>query len=155
VDITSGLGLFHELQIILNILDLDIDNIRGQGYDNESNMKGKHQGVQKQLLDINPRAFYTPCGCHSLNLTLSDMISSCAKATSFFSAVQPIYSLFSSSTKQWRILQDKKLSLTVKPLSQTHWESHIESIKAIRYQASQIQEALIESAETSVNIRLI
>ena len=99
VDITSGLGLFNELKIILNILDLDIDNIRGQGYDNGSNMKGKHQGVQKRLLDINLRAFYTPCGCHSLNLTLSDMISSCAKATSFFSAVQRIYSLFSSSTK--------------------------------------------------------
>jgi hypothetical protein len=149
VDITSGLGLFNELQAVLNILDLDIDNIRGQGYDNGSNMKGKHQGVQKRLLEINVRAFYTPCGCHSLNLTLFDMVSSCVKATSFFGAVQRIYSLFSSSTKRWRILQYKKLSLTVKPLSQTCWESHIESIKAIRYQASQIREALIELAETS------
>jgi len=42
----------------------------GQGYDNGSNMKGKYQGVQKRFLDINPKAFYTPCGCHSLNLVL-------------------------------------------------------------------------------------
>jgi hypothetical protein len=32
---------------------LNINDIRGQGYDNGSNMKGKHQGVQKRLLDIN------------------------------------------------------------------------------------------------------
>ena len=129
MDITSGLGLFNELQVILNILDLDIDNIKRQGYDNGSNMKIKHQGVQKRLLDINLRAFYTPCGCHSLNLTLSDMVSSCVKATSFFGAVQRIYSLFSSSTKQWRILRDKKLSLTVKPLSQTRWEVTLKVLK--------------------------
>jgi hypothetical protein len=50
-------------------------------------MKGKHQGVQKKFLDINPRAFYTPCGCHSLNLTLSDMANSCRKAKDFFGVV--------------------------------------------------------------------
>ncbi|CAN6718985.1 unnamed protein product [Malus baccata var. baccata] len=61
VEDTSGLGLFNDLQDVLKSLDLDIDNVRGQGYDNGSNMRGKHQGVQKRLLDINPRAFYMPC----------------------------------------------------------------------------------------------
>ncbi|XP_050369399.1 uncharacterized protein LOC126787590 [Argentina anserina] len=59
---TSGQGLFEELEAVLHSLNLDINNVRGQGYDNGSNMKGKHQGVQKKLLDINPIAFYTPCG---------------------------------------------------------------------------------------------
>ncbi|XP_065854695.1 uncharacterized protein [Euphorbia lathyris] len=57
-------------------LDLDIDNVRGQGYENGSNMKGKHQGVQKRLLEINSRALYMSCACHSLNLTLADMLQS-------------------------------------------------------------------------------
>jgi hypothetical protein len=70
VNDTTGQGLFDVLQEELKSLDLDVDNVRGQGYDNGSNMKGKHQGVQKKLLDINPRAFYSACGCHSLNLTL-------------------------------------------------------------------------------------
>ncbi|XP_062011911.1 uncharacterized protein LOC133728519 [Rosa rugosa] len=61
VEDTSGLGLFNELQAALSSLDLDIDDVRGQGYDNGSNMRGKHQGVQKRLLDINPRAFYMSC----------------------------------------------------------------------------------------------
>ena len=81
---TTGQGLFEELQNILETLDLDINNVRGQGYDNGSNIKGKHQGVQKKLLYINPRALYTPCDCHSLNLTLCDIANSCTKAKDFF-----------------------------------------------------------------------
>ncbi|ONM02062.1 General transcription factor 2-related zinc finger protein [Zea mays] len=70
VDDTSGLGLFNVLTDSIKLFGLNIDDIRGQGYDNCSNMKGKHQGVQRRLLNINPRALYMPCACHSLNLTL-------------------------------------------------------------------------------------
>ena len=28
--------------------------------------EGKERGVQKRLLNINLKAFYTPCGCHSI-----------------------------------------------------------------------------------------
>lgn len=82
-------------------------------------MKGKHHRVQKRLLDINPRAFYTPCGCHNLNLVICDMASSCIKALSFFGVVQPIYCLFSSPTKRWTILQNNETGLTIKSLSHT------------------------------------
>ena len=65
-------------------------------------MKGKHKGVQRRLLDVNPRAFYTPCASHSLNLTLSDVANSCEKAVKFFGVVQRIYTLFADSTKRWK-----------------------------------------------------
>ncbi|GJZ76130.1 zinc finger MYM-type protein 1-like protein [Tanacetum coccineum] len=83
VDDTTGQGLFDVTHEELKSLDLDIDDVRGQGYDNGSNMKGKHRGVQKKFLDINPRAFYTPCGCHGLNLVLCDMANTCGKAMDF------------------------------------------------------------------------
>ncbi|XP_050141054.1 uncharacterized protein LOC126617010 [Malus sylvestris] len=108
---TSGLGLFNELQDVLKSLDLDIDNVRGQGYDNGSNMRGKHQGVQKRLLDINPRAFYMPCGSHCLNLIVCDM-----------------------------------------SLSTTRWESHIESVKAIKSQVAQIN--MVSTKLQSEDMRL-
>ncbi|GJW70555.1 zinc finger MYM-type protein 1-like protein [Tanacetum coccineum] len=57
VDDTTSQGLFDVTQAELKVLDLDIDDVYGQGYDNRSNMKGKHHGVQKKFLDINPRAF--------------------------------------------------------------------------------------------------
>ncbi|XP_042386310.1 uncharacterized protein LOC121977979, partial [Zingiber officinale] len=83
VDDTSGKGLFDTLINILKKIELDVNDIRGQGYDNGANMK------------------------------------------------------------------DHVSNLTLKPLSQTRWESHLESVKAIRYQAPQIKEALYKLAEIS------
>ncbi|KAG6657226.1 hypothetical protein CIPAW_04G075300 [Carya illinoinensis] len=104
-------------------------------YDNGSNMKGKEHGVQRILLDINvPKAFYTPCGCHNLNLVICDMANSCPEAISFFGL-------------RWKILQDNVSILTLKPLLQTCWESRIESIKAIKFQIPQIREALLQLAK--------
>ncbi|XP_042380126.1 52 kDa repressor of the inhibitor of the protein kinase-like [Zingiber officinale] len=108
VDDTSGLGLFMHLKDALIHLELDIDDIRGQGYDNSSNMKGKH------------------------------------KAMSFFGVIQHIYTLFSSSTKRWRIFKDHVKGLTVKPLSQTRWESHVERVKPIKEQTAQIRDVLLD-----------
>jgi len=117
-------------------------------------MKGKHQGMQKKFLDINPRSFYTLFGCHSLNLVLCDMANSCPKATSFFGVLQHIYNLFSTSTKRWKILQDHVHNLTLKLLSQTCWESRIESVKVVRFQTSQIRDALFELTEVSVDPKI-
>ena len=149
VDDTSGLGLFSVLLDSMKSLGLNINDIRGQGYDNGSNMKGKHQGVQKRLLDINPRALYMPCACHSLNLTLCDMAKSCGKAVSFFGIVQRIYVLFAGSTKRWNVLCKHVPIFTLKSLSNTRWESRISSIIAIRYQAKELRSALFELSNAS------
>ncbi|WOH08124.1 hypothetical protein DCAR_0727561 [Daucus carota subsp. sativus] len=41
-------ALFLELKNILEILKLDMHDIRGQGYDNSSNMKGQYKGVSNR-----------------------------------------------------------------------------------------------------------
>ncbi|KAL3009321.1 hypothetical protein AAZX31_07G077100 [Glycine max] len=128
VDDTSGKGL-------------NIDDIRGQGYHNGSNMKGKNQGVQRRLLDINPRAFYTSCGLSP-------------RAISFFGVLQRIYFLFVSSTKRWKILQDNVSKFSVKSLSQTRWESRIESVKAIKFQAPKVRDALTELSKNCEDPKL-
>ncbi|XP_022552196.1 zinc finger MYM-type protein 1-like [Brassica napus] len=125
----TGEGLFDALQDALHSLGLSIDDIRGQGYDNGSNMKGKVKGVQNRLLEINPRAAYTPCGCHSLNLVLSDIASSSSIAISFFGIIQRIYCLFASSTNNCDVFREIVNGVT----------------------APQIREALIYLAENSAN----
>jgi hypothetical protein len=144
VNDTTGQGLFDVLQDQLKDLDLDIDDVRGQGYDNGSNMKGCKNGVQKKLLDLNPRAFYSACSCHSLNLTLCDMAKTCGKPKDFFGIIQRIYTIFANSTKKWQILKDNITGLTPKSVSATRWESRVESVKAIRLQCADIREALLQ-----------
>ncbi|KAK0150060.1 hypothetical protein N1851_009200 [Merluccius polli] len=97
------------------------------GYDNGANMKGQNQGVQAHICCLNPRAYLMPCGCHNLNLTLGDMAKS-----------------KSNHLKCWEILN---ASLTVKPLTETRWESQVEYVKAIRYQTRDINDALLEVTE--------
>jgi hypothetical protein len=69
--------------------------MRGQGYDNGPNMKGKHNGLQKRNLNINSRAFFAPCVAHILNLVVNDAAKSSLEVTNFFAIIiQEIYSFF-------------------------------------------------------------
>ncbi len=95
-------------------------------------------------MNVNPRAFYSACGCHSLNLTLCDMAKTCGRAKDFFGIIQRIYTTFANSTKKWQILKDNITGLTLKSVSATHWESRVESVKAIGFQCADIREALLQ-----------
>ena len=45
VDYTFGLRLFNELLNACKSLDMNVNDVRGQGYEYGYNMKGKHQEV--------------------------------------------------------------------------------------------------------------
>ncbi|XP_022041127.1 zinc finger MYM-type protein 1-like [Helianthus annuus] len=49
VDDTTGLGLLEVTCKELESLGLDIDDMRGQGYNNRANMRGKNKGVQTRF----------------------------------------------------------------------------------------------------------
>ena len=149
VESSTGLGLTEACLKRLEELGLDLRNCRGQGYDNGANMKGCNSGVQKRILDENPRAFFVPCGCHSLNLVLCDIAKSSTIAMSLFGNLHQIYLLFSASTTRWQILLHHVPNLTVKRVSDTRWESRISSVRAVRFQVGAIYDALVEVAESA------
>ncbi|XP_066960746.1 zinc finger MYM-type protein 1-like [Macrobrachium rosenbergii] len=90
---TTGAFMAETILEEFKKMDLCIDNLRGQGYDNGSNMK--------------------------------------------------------ASTHRWDVLKRHAQSLTVKPLSETRWESRIDALKPIRYQIGDIYDALTEMATDS------
>jgi hypothetical protein len=114
--------------------------MRGQAYDNVSYMKGKRSGVQ-HILCMNPRAFLIPCNSHPLNFVINDAAMSLGDAVSFFGVVQNIYVFLSASPYRWSIMKKHVTKLTVKPLSDTRWESRIDSMRPFRYQAGEIYDA--------------
>jgi hypothetical protein len=57
VNDTTGQGLFDVLLEELKSLDLDVDNLRGQGYDNGSNMKGKKYRGTKESVGYKSKSF--------------------------------------------------------------------------------------------------
>lgn len=112
---TTGQGLFDVLQKESKSLGLNIDDIWGQSYDNGSNMKGKNQGVQRKLLDINPRAFHTSYASHSLNLVLCDTANACGKVRDFLESFSVFIQYLLIRLRDGRffkiMLQKKQLSL--------------------------------------------
>lgn len=119
--------------------------MRGQGYDNGSNMKGKNIGLQRLILNLNPRAFYVPCAAHSLNLVVNDAAKCSLEITNFFGVVQETYRFLSASTNRWEILMAQLPSyLTLKPLSDTRWESRVEAVKALRFNLGKVFDAFFE-----------
>lgn len=74
VDITdsTGRGLCSTIIDHLEKWNIPVEDMRGQGYDNGANMKGKNNGLQNLLLNKNPRAFFVPCAAHTLNLIIND-----------------------------------------------------------------------------------
>uniref|UniRef100_A0A8C1MRK3 DUF4371 domain-containing protein n=1 Tax=Cyprinus carpio TaxID=7962 RepID=A0A8C1MRK3_CYPCA len=146
---STGAGMTDVVVKKLGDLGIDIMDMRGQGYDNGSNMRGKHSGVQKRVQDINPRAFYVPCSAHSLNLVVNDAASCCLQAVEFFTVIQEVYNFFAASTSRWQVLKRHigDSGLTVKPLSNTRWESRIEALKPIRHHLGDVYDALLSIAE--------
>ncbi|KAL4119436.1 hypothetical protein QTP88_012245 [Uroleucon formosanum] len=147
VESSTGLSLTDLLLKALAEKNISFQDCRGQGYDNGANMKGQKKGVQARVLSMNPRATFVPCNCHSLNLVVSDAASCSINSITVFGVLQRIYVLFSSSVNRWKILTDNIKGLTVKPLSDTRWESRINSVKVVRFQTEQIYNALIKLSE--------
>nr|XP_023872349.1 zinc finger MYM-type protein 1-like [Quercus suber] len=67
---TTALTLKNEIYAVLSHYNLHIENIRGQGYDGASNMRGKWNGLQALFLKDCPYAYYVHCMAHRLQLAL-------------------------------------------------------------------------------------
>jgi hypothetical protein len=83
----------------LEELKIPFKDCRGQSYDNGANMRGKNNGVQTRLLEMNPRALFVPCEAHTLNLVVADADKSSVDATGYFGILHELYTLFSASTQ--------------------------------------------------------
>ncbi|XP_067124747.1 zinc finger MYM-type protein 1-like [Centruroides vittatus] len=139
---STGQGLTNVLLDFLETHNICLGDLRGQGYDNGANMKGRNNGLQKKILELNPRAFYVPCAAHSLNLVVNDAAKASLEITNFFAIVQELYVFFSASTKRWQVLKDEIPTLSLKPFSSTRWESRIDALKVLRYNLAKIYDAL-------------
>ncbi|XP_039812061.1 zinc finger MYM-type protein 1-like [Panicum virgatum] len=67
---TTSATLKKEICSLLASHKLDVQNIRGQGYDGASNMRGEWNGLQAKILADCPYAYYVHCFAHQLQLAL-------------------------------------------------------------------------------------
>ena len=77
-DASTILSVIHDVLLRLNI---SLTKLRGQCYDGAASMSGNGNGVVVQILKEEPRALYTHCYGHALNLACSHTIKRKAPRT--------------------------------------------------------------------------
>ncbi|XP_044729554.1 zinc finger MYM-type protein 1-like [Chrysoperla carnea] len=72
VDVKDTLAttLFSTIKEYLENTGIDLKKMRGQAYDGASNMSGKFNGVSAKFKSIEPRAIYTHCHAHLIDLAI-------------------------------------------------------------------------------------
>ncbi|XP_013782579.1 zinc finger MYM-type protein 1-like [Limulus polyphemus] len=140
--------------VITEDLSLDISNLRGQSYDNASNMAGAYSGLQARIKELNELVHFVPCTAHSLNLVGVSSVDSCLDAITFFNFLQNLYTFFSSSTHKWDCLVQaiEKGGLVVKCLSNTRWSARADAVKAVRNHYCEIMNSLLKISKDRTQI---
>jgi hypothetical protein len=104
---TTSQALKTTIVEVLGEHGLHIANLRGQGYDGASNMRGEFNGLQKLIHDDNPYAFYIHCFAHQLQLVVVSISRCCSSIEDFFEYVTLIVNNTTSSCKRNDLLLDK------------------------------------------------
>jgi hypothetical protein len=72
----------------------DIQNCRGQSYDNAANMSGIYNGLQPKIKSHSKNAFFIPCAARNLDLVGNSAAQSCLEASNFFDFTKNLFVFF-------------------------------------------------------------
>ncbi|XP_054276760.1 52 kDa repressor of the inhibitor of the protein kinase-like [Macrosteles quadrilineatus] len=146
----TGRGLSEEILDKLMNDGLDIQNCRGQGFDNGANMAGKYEGVQAHICQLNDLAKFIPCSAHSLNLVGVHAAEVSVLMMNFFGKVLEFFNFFSSFTIRWEALLDC-VKTTLKRHCETRWSSRRQAVTALQKNLPSVFKVLQNMADRSNN----
>ncbi|XP_025628147.1 uncharacterized protein [Arachis hypogaea] len=118
---TCSLTLKTKISSVLSRHNLDVQNLRGQGYDGTSNMRGEWNGLQALFLKDCPFAYYIHCLAHRLQLAL---VSAAKEVCSGLNQID-----------------------TLQRTGDTRWGSHLNSVRSLLCMFDATCEVLEKSTE--------
>eukprot|EP00794_Sanderia_malayensis_P002228 gene2228-2538_t len=102
------------------------EKVVGQSYDGAPTMSGNLNGVQKQVQEHFPAAYYNHCVAHKMSLCASQSAMKTPEIAKFFSTLDKIISFFRSSPKR-----TKSLGHNVPKPGDTRWLSRDTATSAV------------------------
>lgn len=97
---TTSLTLKNKILSVLSHYNLDIKNVRGQGYDGASNMRGEWNGLQALISKECAYAYYIHCFAHRLQLALVAASKEVILVYQFFTKLTSIVTFILGSCKR-------------------------------------------------------
>ncbi|XP_065903857.1 zinc finger MYM-type protein 1-like [Dysidea avara] len=148
--------IFAKIIIVLELLNLSVTKIRGQCYDGASSMCGIRNGVAKQIMDLEPRALYTHCYGHSLNLAASDVVKQSKILQDALDTTREITKLIKYSPRRDNIFQgiQDMMSATenlpgIRVLCPTRWTVRADSLASVTKNYTVLQSTWEEALEAT------
>nr|XP_043620645.1 zinc finger MYM-type protein 1-like [Erigeron canadensis] len=87
---------------------LSLMQLRGQGYDGASNMRGEFNGLKAKILEENNSAYYVHCFAHQLQLVVVAVASNHLGVVNFFDKLSTLMNVVLASCKRTNILREKE-----------------------------------------------
>ena len=142
--------IFLVIKDVLQRLNLAVCKIRGQCYDGAATMSGHRSGVATKLLDEEPKAIYTHCYGHSLNLACGDTIKKSKIMKDSLDTTYEITKLIKKSPRRNRCFDKIKAEMApdtagVRMLCPTRWTVRADALQSILNNYEVLQELWIES----------
>ncbi|XP_061993644.1 uncharacterized protein LOC133711555 [Rosa rugosa] len=153
---TKALTLQKGIYSVLSNHNLDIQNIRGQGYDGASNMRGEWNRLQALVLKDCPYAYHVHCLAHRLQLALVAASREVIPIQKFFTKLTFIVNILGASCKrndEFQSAQAEEIAYltsideletgrglnqigTLQRAGDTRWSSYFRSISSLRQRFS-------------------
>ena len=151
---TDAKSIVAIIRDVLVRMNLSLTNCRGQCYDGAAVMKGCLSGVAAQLTQDEPRALFTHCYGHSLNLACQDTIKDIIPIKYALDTTFELSKLLKYSAK--RKSEYKRLQAEMAPqdpgfrtLCPTRWTVRAASLQSVMQNFSVIQSSLDSFADTA------
>lgn len=143
ISATDSETLFKVVEDVLLRCQLKFSSCRGQCYDGASNVSGSITGLQTRVREVEPRALFTHCAGHKLNLISQDAMKKIPEVADLLSNVRELITFIRGSAKRINILNNIKLQLnddgeevdrggTLKPFCPTRWCVRVKSLNSIK-----------------------
>ncbi|KAI3509688.1 hypothetical protein L1887_25188 [Cichorium endivia] len=103
---TSAMTLKNAIDEALTNNGLSFTQVRGQGYDGASNMRGEFNGLKSLILQENESAFYIHCFAHQLQLLIVAVGKKHADVRDFFEEISLVVNVVCGSCKRKDLLRE-------------------------------------------------
>lgn len=146
---TCGKDLADAIINELILCNIDVSNLRGQGYDGASNMSGHLKGTQACIAKDHPTALYVHCAAHNLNLAISSA-SGIPPIRNCMGTIEKVYTFFNTPKRQ-QVLQHQVQLLfpesrrdRMKQMCPTRWIQRHDSVMVMVQLLKPVHSALQE-----------
>ncbi|XP_050379757.1 uncharacterized protein LOC126797124 [Argentina anserina] len=148
---TTSQTLKNEISKVLTMYNLQVRNMRGQWYDEASNIRGIYNGLHALFLEECPYAYFVHYYAHRLQLTLNATAQGVHEIWQFFQTLSLIVNFVDSSAERHSALRKVRKEeitnlvacgelqtssglnqiCTLQRACATRWSSHFRSIKSL------------------------